>query len=204
MAAALRTLLVAAILASSAEVTPAQQSRERVTLTEPGVYELGELFKFADTVALVKIISGDTETYGVSVYKAGIVKSFKGAAAGETVYFGPYVGTRLGWEYIVFLRNVPNTITPKEVSSAGYGAIHYSEIFNEGYTSMESSYECVFNGKDIAQKCDDGVRVCTDYIKLPKSILTFPSKTEEPAFGCRWVRKTAFISLLDALRNAKK
>ena len=204
MAAALRVLLLAMIVAFSSQLTSAQQSQEKVTITEPGVYELAGLFKQADTVALVRVVSGDTETYSVAVYKAEVTKSFKGAAAGETVYFGPYVGARLGWEYLLFLRNVPKTITPKATSSIGYGTIHYSEVFDEGYTSMETSYECVFDGKDIAQQCDYGVRVCTDYIRLPKSMPTFPPKTEEPPFGCRWVRKAVFLSLLDALGNPRK
>jgi hypothetical protein len=50
---------------------------------------------------------------------------------------------------------------------------------------MVTSFECVFDEKDIAQQCDNGVRVCTDYIKLPKSMPTFPPITEETDFGCR-------------------
>jgi hypothetical protein len=68
---------------------------------------------------------------------------------------------------------------------------------------MVTSYECVFDEKDIAQQCDNGVRVCTDYIKLPKSMPTFPPMTEETDFGCRWVRKAGLISLLDAVGNAR-
>ena len=85
------------------------------------------------------------------------------------IYFGPYLGGRLGSEYIVFLRGATKTIAPKTTSSGGYGPIRYSEIFDEGYSSMETSYECIFDGKEVPQKCDCGVRVCTDYIKLPDS-----------------------------------
>jgi hypothetical protein len=59
------------------------------------------------------MVSGDMESYSTTVYKAEVVTSFKGAAAGETVYFGPYVGERLGWEYILFLRNVSEPINPR-------------------------------------------------------------------------------------------
>ena len=70
---------------------------------------------------------------------------------------------------------------------------------------MESSYECVFDGAEIAQKCDYGVRICTDYIKLPQSIAVFPEEEENDApFGCRWARKAAFVSLLDTLVIPKK
>ena len=204
MTEALRMILLATVLATAAQLTAALQSMN-MTITEPGIYELAALFKQADTIALVRVVSGDTQAYDVAaVYKAEVITSFKGAAAGETIYFGPYVGERLGWEYILFLRNVPKTIRPKATSNAGYGTVHYAEIFNEGYTSMMTSYECVFDGKDTAQRCDYGVRVCTDYIVLPKSTLTFPPLTEDTPFGCRWVRKAAFISLLDGLRSPRK
>jgi hypothetical protein len=175
-----------------------------VILTEPGVYKIGDLFNTADLVVLVKIVSGDTENYDRTVYKGEVMKSFKGAPQGTTVYFGPFVGEKLGYEYVLFLRNVPKPIAPKTTRSANYGAVRYSEIFNEGYSSMEVSSACVFDGKEISQKCDDSVRVCTDYIKLPKSIPAFPPENNDPPFGCRWVRKGIFISLLDTLANAKK
>jgi len=69
---------------------------------------------------------------------------------------------------------------------------------------METSYGCIFDGEDIAHRCDYGVKVCTDYIRLPKSMPTFPPKREDPPFGCRWVRKADFVSSLDALSNRRK
>lgn len=193
-----RPILLLVIAALLTQLSAAQKSQE-ITIQEPGIYELLSLFRQADTVALVKIVAGDAEAYEVAVYKAAIIKGFKGGQSGETIYFGPYLGERVGSEYIVFLYSVPKTITPKGPSNAGYGTVHYSRVFNEGYTSMEASYECVFDGKEIDQKCDYGVRVCTDYIKLPKSLPTFPPGTEETPFGCRWVRKSAFVALLDTL-----
>jgi len=93
---------------------------------------------------------------------------------GATVYFGPFMGEKLGGEYFLFLRSVKDPINPK-TEATSYGKIPYSEIFDEGYSSMETSYECVFDGKETAQKCDYGVRVCTDYIKLPKIGVHFSS-----------------------------
>jgi hypothetical protein len=180
------------------------QQAQTVTPTEPGIIRLENLFHMADTVALVKVLSGDTQNYPKVIYKAEVVKSFKGATVGQTIYFGPYVGTRLGWEYVLFLRNVAMPLTPNSTSSVNYGTVHYSEVFNEGYSSMEASYECVFDGKDVAQKCGDGVRVCTDYIKLPKSLHTSPPLTADTPFGCRWVRKEAFLSALDTLHESGK
>lgn len=173
-----------------------------VTTHEPGIYDLAKLFKLADKVVLVKVVAGDTEAYDIAIYKAEVKKSFKGAKAGETIYFGPFLGEKLGWEYVLFLRDVRNPITPK--SSTGYGTIQYSKVFNEGYTSMETSYKCVFDGKDLAQECDYGVRVCTDYIKLPKSVPAFPPEKNDPPFGCRWVRKDLFVSLLNGLADPMK
>jgi len=175
-----------------------------VTITEPGVYKIGDLFKEADLVALVKIVSGDTESYDCAVYKGEVIQSFKGMPRGAIVYFGPFVGKKLGSEYVLFLRNVAKPVAPKTTATASYGTIRYLEVFNEGYSSMDTSYECVFDGKEIAQQCDYGVRVCTDYIKLPEPMPAFPPEDNDPPFGCRWVRKTLFISLLDTLGNAKK
>jgi hypothetical protein len=172
------------------------QQAPTVTLTEPGIISLENLFQIADTVALVKIISGDTQGYPKVIYKAEVVKSFKGATADQTIYFGPYVGTKLGWEYLLFLRRAAKPLVPKATSNVNYGTVQYSEVFNEGYSSMEVSYQCVFDGKGAAQNCGDGVRVCTDYIKLPKSLHTSPPVTVDTPFGCRWVRKETFLSAL--------
>ena len=201
MIVALRLLI--SILPLFAQGAVAQTTKQ-ATIREPGIYELANLFKYADRVVLVKVVAGDTEAYDVAIYKAKVVKSFKGGATGETLYFGPFLGERLGSEYILFLRDVPKAITPKTRSSSGYGSIQYSEVFNEGYTSMQTSYVCVFDGQEIAQQCDYGVRVCTDYIRLPKSIPAFPPEANDPPFGCRWVRKAVFVSVLDGLAAAKK
>ncbi|PYX53879.1 MAG: hypothetical protein DMG76_23870 [Acidobacteria bacterium] len=181
-----RVLLFPIVMMSLFQPAYAQQA-QTVTLAEPGIIRLEKLFQMADTVALVKVLSGDTQNYPKVIYKAEVVKTFKGATVGQTIYFGPYVGTRLGWEYVLFLRNAAKPLAPNPTSSVNYGTVYYSEVFNEGYSSMETSYECVFDGKDIAQKCGDGVRVCTDYIKLPKSLHASPPMTEDTAFGCRWV-----------------
>jgi hypothetical protein len=175
---------------------------QAVTITEPGIYEIGGLFKSADVVALVKIVSGDAENYDCAVYKGEVVQSFKGIQRGTIIYFGPFVGYKLGDEYVLFLRNVDQPITPK--TTASYGTIHYSKVFNQGYSSMETSYECVFDGEEVLPKCDYAVRVCTDYIKLPKAMSAFPPEDNDPPFGCRWVRKSGFLSLLDILGNPKK
>jgi hypothetical protein len=197
------SLRVAISLLLALMSTMACAQLQTVEITEPGIYNVSELFKQADIVAVVKVLSGDTENYEHAVYKGEVIKGFKGVQNGVTIYFGPFVGEKLGWEYLLFLRNAAKPLAPKTTASASYGTIRYSEIFDQGYSSMENSYECVFDGKEIAQQCDYGVRVCTDYIKLPKSISSFADE-KDPPFGCRWVRKTAFVSLLDTLAVSKK
>jgi hypothetical protein len=181
-----RSLLITALIAGAQLVTA--QSPSKVTTTEPRIYHLADLFTHADKVALVRVTSGNTEAYDV----------------GEAIYFGPYIRTELGSEYILFLRDNPRAIDPKAKTDGGYGKVKYSEVFDEGYSSMLTSYECVFNGAPVNQGCDYGVRVCTDYIKLPESLPAFPTDGDEPPFGCRWVRKAALISFLDDLGGKNK
>ena len=52
---------------------------------------------------------------------------------------------------------------------------------------------------ESSEECDYGVRVRTDYIKLPKSLRAFPNSGNDPPFGCRWVRKNLLTSVLDEL-----
>jgi hypothetical protein len=189
-------LLMIALIAGS-KMGAAQPS-------EPGVFQLADLFSRADKVALVKVVSGTTEVYKVSIYKAQVVRGFKGLSTGETIYFGPYLGTELGSEYILFLRDTPAVIEPKANVDGGYGRVRYLEVFDEGYSAMRASYECVFAGGTQNQHCDYGVRVCTDYIKLPRSLPAFTDGSDDPPFGCRWVKKDSFISALDDLRANRK
>jgi hypothetical protein len=167
--------------------------------SEPAKISLTKLFKLADVVAVVRIVSGDTESYKTTIYKAVVVTHFKGAEKEKTIYYGPYIGGRLGEEYVVFLRNAKEPAEPKNAKNQAFGTVSYLEVFNQGYSSMQTSYECVFDGKDADQHCDDAVRVCTDYIVLPKGTRAFSSEKDDPPFGCRWVRRAKFISLLDEL-----
>ena len=189
-------LLITLLFLTLASVGTAQQTS--ITITEPGIYKLSDLFLHADKVAIVKVISGDTEAYEISIYKARVITAFKGVSVGDIVYFGPYERTELGGEYVLFLKNAPNPIEPKDKTGA-YGTVRYSLVFNEGYSSMRTSYECVFDGSTTAEGCDYGVRVCTDYIVLPKSLKAFPLAGDVAAFGCRWVRRDRFTSLLNEM-----
>ena len=201
MTAAARACILASFILLLCGQKSWSQKSETVTIAEPAVIDVASLFKQADTVAIVKVVSGDAEQYSIAIYKGEVIKSFKGSPAGTSIYFGPYLGQRLGWEYLLFLRDVNKPIAPKTTPTSAYGTIQFAEVFDEGYSSMMVSYECVFGGKSITEQCDYGVRVCTDYIKIPKSIRTYPPTSDAP--GCRWIKKEAFMSLLDSLSHPK-
>jgi hypothetical protein len=202
-------LLSLAVVGICSHAAVSQRSQAEITgsgirIAEPGVYQLSELFKHSDIVARVNIVSGDTEHYDGAVYKAKVLKGFKGASPGQTIYFGRYVGERLGWEYFVFLQNA-DTLEPKlEPGSPSFGKVRYSRVFNEGYSSMETKYSCIFDGHEVDEKCDHGVRVCTDYIKLPVHTPVFPPVAEDTPFGCRWVRQSVFETLLESIQKSTK
>lgn len=185
---------------ASSQIT-VKTNKQGITITEPGRVKLDQLFKQADVVALVRVLSGDTENYDSAVYKAEVIRSFKGAATGKVLYFGPYEGERLGWEYMLFLKEVKEPLSPNHQEAINYGKVQYFRIFNEGNSSMESSYQCGFDGKETSEQCDYGIRVCTDYIKLPPGAATFPPMKKDTPFGCRYVRKSTFESLLKGLQD---
>jgi hypothetical protein len=189
-------LSIAAVYLTFAALGIAQPNS--ATLREPTVFGVLDLYRHADIVAVVKVISGDTEAYETPVYKGQVVTAFKGVSADDIIYFGSYLGTQLGYEYVLFLQNIPTRLQPKKAGGA-YGVVKYSKVFNEGYSSMLTSYECVFNGASPAQACDYAVRICTDYIKPPKSLPTSPASDVETPFGCRWARRDQFISILNEI-----
>jgi hypothetical protein len=194
-------LLTPSLVGQTSVTTTIRQTT--TTITEPGVTDIPELFRLSDKVALVKTVSGDTEHYKVAVYKAQVVQPFKGVFSGETLFFGPYVGLKLGWEYIVFLRATAEPLQPLGAAAVSYGSVPYFRIFNEGYTVLDTSYECVFKGETVSEQCDDAVRVCTDYVKTPKSLAVAPPLEEDTSFGCRWARRKQFVAVLEQLAAAK-
>jgi electron transfer flavoprotein alpha/beta subunit len=101
---------------------------ESVRITEPGEISLSTPFKMSDTVAVVRILSGDTENNKTAIYKVIVVKSFKRSTDGQTLYFGPYIGERLGYEPFVFLRKAKDPAVPTTVPAAVYGTVHRLEV----------------------------------------------------------------------------
>lgn len=190
-------VLVSFLCVSFVGLAVSQKKMEVVTITEPGRIELIDLFKSADIVAVVHVLSGDAESYDKAIYKAEVVRKFKGTREKEILYFGPYVGLKLGGEYLLFLRTSKAAAVPEKASSAMYGVVHYGNIFNEGYSSMAVSYECGFDEEKGAEPCDYAIRVCTNYVILPQNIRTFPGMEKETPFGCRFVHRKTFERLIE-------
>lgn len=195
-------VLKVALLLRVGALAIAQSNKGAVTITEPSTFALSRLYVYADKVAMVKVVAGTTEAYDVTIYKGEVMRGFKGVSAGQVVYFGPYTRTEIGGEYILFLKDQAEPMQPKS-NASGYGTVRYSKVFDEGYSSMLTSYECVFEGPSPSQHCDYAVRVCTDYILLPKALPTSPPEGTDTPFGCRWVNRERFISELDQLASPK-
>lgn len=201
MKARILSLFVTVLLL--AEIVACQTATITVQTSEPAVYTLDQMFKAADIVVQAKILSGEDEHYDAAVYKTKVLTAYKGAKKGDILYVGPYIGIKIGNEYFLFLRkqNAPNA--PKSPGSL-YGTVLAGMIMNQGYGSIETSYQCVFAGKEVRQQCDDAVRVCTDYLKLPGDTLTSPPITDQTPFGCRWIRKNEFELLLARLLTTRE
>jgi hypothetical protein len=187
------------VLASSLFIVPA-------SATTIARVKLSDLFKQADLVAVVKIVSGDGENYSVVVYKAKVLTAFKGTVAKETIFFGPFEGFGVGNEYIVFLNKSERGMK----SEGGAGGSSYGDlpvlyrIMYDGFSILPSSYECVFNGKAIAEQCDYSVKLNPEQIILPPGVKEFPPGEAGPLTNyCKWVRKSVFIGLLEALERSK-
>lgn len=155
-----RLVLNLALLLGIAPLAITQSREVAVAITEPSTFPLSRLFAYADKVAVVKVVAGTTEAYDVTMYKGEVVKAFKGVSAGQVVYFGPYMRTEIGAEYVLFLKDQVEPMQPKN-NASGYGTVRYSKVFDEGYSSMLISYECVFDGASPSQQCNYAVRVCT-------------------------------------------
>ena len=182
----------------------AEAQQQKVTISEPAPVKVEDLMKQADLVAIVHLLSGDTEHSPKAVYKAEVLQPFKGVEKGATIYLGPFIGYGLGEDLLVFLHHSEKGIEPNQpVANSGlsYGPISsFFLVMYEGYSALRIKYDCVFDGKEIAQQCDDGVRVNTYQVILPKSVKTYPSSNRGSfSEDTKWVRKTVFVTYLEKL-----
>lgn len=167
--------------------------------------KLSDLFKQADLVAAVEIVSGDGENYPGVVYKAKVLTAFKGIDEKETIFFGPFAGYGVGKEYVVFLSKSEYGLKPNQNADSSRGGIPvFYRIMYDGFSILPSDYECVFDGKAISQECDYSVELNPDQIILPSQIQLFPAGDAGPVSNyCKWVRKSVFFSLLNTLRKSR-
>jgi|HubBroStandDraft_6_1064221.scaffolds.fasta_scaffold88603_2 hypothetical protein len=177
-----------------------------VTISEPATVKLEDLFNQADVVATVRILSGDTEQYPNAVYKAEVLKPFKGAGIGDRLFFGPYISYGLGSEYLVFLHRSARALAPTpepKKRAMNYGPLQsFYEIMYQGYSVMPIDYTCVFDGKEISRQCGNGIKINISQVILPPLIKTFPSERDNGSgTDKRWVRKDVLLAILDEMKR---
>jgi hypothetical protein len=181
----------------------AASAQQAVVISEPALVTLPDLFKQADAVAVVQILSGDSENYATAVYKSKVVEMFKGPVR-ASLFFGPFIGYRIGSEHVAFFRRAKTApkLQSRAASSLAYGPLAvFHLIMYEGYSIMPIEYVCAFEGKEIAQQCDYGVKVNTVHVELPSGTQTFPRASSDGSEDAnKWVRKDDFIRLLVSLR----
>ena len=169
--------------------------------------KLDVLFKEAHLVAVVNILSGDSEHYPITVYKAEVTEAFKGTNPGERIYIGPYIGLGVGTDYLLFLSKSEKQLTPKVMAFGfTYGDLgYYYSIMYSGYSSLEVDYACVFGGTEASQTCDYGVVLNPDQVILPDIIKTYPSGEADATTNYKkWVRRDEIISVLEQMKTANK
>ena len=161
--------------------------------------KLEDLFKEANVVALVRIVSGDSEHYSITVYKSEVLMAFKGTTAGGRIYVGPFIGLGVGEDHLVFLRTSQEQINQKRPSTGlSYGDLPaVPRIMYAGYADLEIDYACVFGSE-----CDWGVIVNPEQIILPASIETYPSGRADATTNYKkWVRRDAIVSYLEQMKT---
>ncbi|HYM78115.1 MAG TPA: hypothetical protein VE377_19220 [Candidatus Dormibacteraeota bacterium] len=170
-----------------------------LTGTSVAPVSIDDLFKQADLVAIVHILSGDSEHYPVTVYKGKVETAVKGTATGEIIYFGPYVSYGVGSEYLVFLRKSEKGIEPRDKSSGiNYGSVPtFFQGMYGGFSIMPIEYACVFEGKEVSQQCDYAVKLNPEQTILPPGIQAFLRGEVGAATNSdKWVRREAIVSFL--------
>ncbi len=162
-----------------------------------------DLFTQAGQVVLVRVIAGDTEHYGAIVYKATVEIAYKGAKAGDTVFFGPYAGLGIGAEYVVFLEPGAG-LKPKDAGGLSFGEIpSLGRIMAAGYAALPVGYECVFDEPTGERRCDDSVELNPEQIILPKTMKTFPRREDGVITTYKiWVRRSDFLPQLQKMSDA--
>lgn len=182
---------------SKAAMTTCSTNGDCATISEPASVSIENLHKQADVVALVQIVSGDTENYEAPVYKAKVLRAFKGSAVGQYVYIGKFIGYQVGGEYLAFLRRSEKVAAPVRPGGLNYGEVKVLQIMYEGYSFMLVTYECIFAGKTTAEQCDYGVQISTNQVLLPKSVKAYSLGTRGGGGPHYMVRRDSLLDWIE-------
>src|SRR5262249_21400369 len=163
-------------------------------------------FKEADFVGVIEIKAGDSENYEKCIYKANIIKSYKGNVIGKFIYLGPYIGLSIGNQYLAFLKNTNKSLNnfilekDSEKPLPFNGLEIYYNIMYGGYSILPINYICVFDGKEIKDQCDYGIKINTYQVKLPGKLNTFPvSIIENSNADTKWIRRDQLLKYIENL-----
>lgn len=179
------------------------------TIFEPASVSLAALFAQADLVAFVQVRSGDAERYDVAVYKAVVLKAYKGSKVDDLIYFTPFISYGLGSEYLVFLKKTNKHIIDIVAKDSKKKSLPYDSrqsfyrIMYEGYSVMAVSFECIFE-KPTHQRCDYAVKFNVMQVKLPPELNIFPQEEDDSAvLDIKYVKKKKIESILESLGRHK-
>jgi len=204
-----RIFIFVALVLLGASASIAQQGKTiTVTTTDPASVTIEDLFKQADLVAFVEVLSGDSENYDQVLYKARVIKGFKGAVPEQPIYFGPFISYGIGSEYLVFLRKGSTTVGALASASAKSKPLLFDSnqltfsVMYEGYSVMPVRFECVF---EKAQQCDYGVKLNTRQVILPKELNQFHEEFDESGDSARrFVKRKSMEAFLRKLESTSK
>jgi hypothetical protein len=160
--------------------------------------QIADLFREADFVAIVRVISGDSEHYPKTVYKAEVMTPLKGAKERDTIFFGPFDGYGIGSDHLVFMRTSGAIAPSSDEHGSPYGQIPaFYQVMYSGYAGMPVEYMCVFENDEPNEKCDYGIRLNPEQVLLPRTLKTFPRGPASAVTNYKkWVRRSHMVSML--------
>lgn len=171
---------------------------------------LDQLFRDADVVASVQVVSGELLGVGEAScgakYSALVLDGFKGVTAGTTIEFGNYFGYEIGNQYILFLVRPGRTHEPMMSTNSMHLNARAEHLKRCGQKLLRNTVMHSGNGALkihwVAElKYKDGVAIPTRYVTLPAGLSTVPAKvTETNEFsGEVWVALPEFSKVLREL-----
>jgi len=164
--------------------------------------EVEKLYAEADVVALVKILSGDTESFEDTIYKASVLTAYKGKVQ-STLYFGPYISYGVGSEYLIFLKNSGKqlrSLATKNKTVAYPLDADYLRVMYGGYSILPVGFECGFGSINAPRNgCEDSIDART--VILPKEIESYSAQFEDKSEDRPFVRKTELLAYIEKLNK---